>query len=87
MRDLPERNTELDHVTLAYLCRLIQQRRQDLVEKWWSDVCPARYHNLDLKMCRRKPPELAIPIRLLHKQLAARTGHGDFAARHRRLNH
>ena len=38
-------------------------------------------------MRRRKPPELALPRRLLHKQPAARTGHGDFAAYHRRLNH
>lgn len=38
-------------------------------------------------MRRRKPPELALPRRLLHKLIAARTGHGDFAAYHRRFHH
>ncbi|POS84336.1 hypothetical protein EPUL_004526 [Erysiphe pulchra] len=32
-----------------------------------------------------KPPELTISRRLLHRLIAARTGHGDFAAYHRRL--
>ena len=38
-------------------------------------------------MRRRKPPELSLPRKLLHQILAARSGHGDFAAYHRRLNH
>ena len=38
-------------------------------------------------MRRRKPPELSLPRQLLHKLLAARIGHGDFAAYHRRLKH
>ena len=38
-------------------------------------------------MRRRKSPELSLPQRLLHRLLAARTGHGDFAAYHRRLKH
>ncbi|KAI1005063.1 hypothetical protein K3495_g3155 [Podosphaera aphanis] len=87
LRDLPERNTRPHFISLSYLWRLMQQRRQELVDKWWSEVCPARYQDLDLKMRRKKSPELALPRRLLHKLLAARTGHGDFAAYHRRLNH
>lgn len=63
------------------------QYRQNLVNEWWSKVCPARYRDLDLQMRRRKPPELALPQRLLYKLIAARTGHGDFAAYHRRFNH
>lgn len=66
---------------------LIHFRQYDLVEKWWFDVCPARYQDLDLQMRRRKPPELNLPRRLLYHLLAARTGHGDFAAYHRRLTH
>ena len=65
----------------------MQQHRQQLVEKWCSDVCPPRYQDLDLKMRRRKPPELTLSRRLLHRLIAARTGHGDFAAYHRRLKH
>ncbi|POS82856.1 hypothetical protein EPUL_005389, partial [Erysiphe pulchra] len=60
---------------------------QKLVEKWWSEVCPARYQDLDLKMRRKKPPELALSQRLLFHLLAIRTGHGDFATYHRRLKH
>ena len=63
----------------------MQQRCQELVEKLWSDVCSARYQDLDLKMRRRKPPELALPRRLPHKLLAAGTGNCDFAAYHRCL--
>lgn len=87
LRDLPERQTQPNYISLAYLRRLMQQHRQQLVEKWWSDVCPPRYQDLDLKMRRRKPPELTLSRRLLHRLIAARTGHGDFAAYHRRLKH
>lgn len=87
LRDLPERNSQPTYITLSFLRRLMQQRRQELVEKWWSDVCPPRYQDLDLKMRRRKPPELKLSRRLLHRLIAARTGHGDFAAYHRRLKH
>ena len=33
LRDLPERNTQPGYITFAYLRRLMQQRRQELVEK------------------------------------------------------
>ena len=36
---------------------------------------------------RRRKPELALPRGLLHNLLAARSGHGDFAAYHRRFQH
>lgn len=87
LQELPGRDTQAGYITLAFLRRLMQQRRQVLVEKWWYDVCPARYQDLDLKMRHKKPPELALPRRLLHRLLAARSGHGDFAAYHRRLKH
>lgn len=38
-------------------------------------------------MRRKKPPELALPRRLLQKLIAARSGHGDFADYHRRFKH
>lgn len=75
LRDLPRRNTQSGYITLAYLRRLMQQRFQDLIQKWWFDACPARYQDLDLKMRRRKPPELALPQRFLHRLLATRTGY------------
>ncbi|KAI0991345.1 hypothetical protein K3495_g16842, partial [Podosphaera aphanis] len=87
LQKLPPRHTQPGHITLAYFRRLMHQRRQSLIDDWWSSVYPARYRDLDLQMRRRKPPELNLPRRLLHKLIAARTGHGDFAAYHRRFNH
>lgn len=57
------------------------------MSEWWATACPARYQDLDLQMRRRKPPELALPRKLLHELIAARSGHGDFAAYHRRFHH
>lgn len=87
LQDLAVRNILPDYFTLAYLCRLMWQRRQVLVQNCWFNVCSVRYQELDLKMRRKKPPELSLLRRLLHKFLAARTGYGNFASFHRRLNH
>ncbi|KAI0993628.1 hypothetical protein K3495_g14556, partial [Podosphaera aphanis] len=84
LQKLPARDSNPENITLAYLRRFMHLRRQDLVDKWWSTARPARYRDLDLLMRRRKPPELALPRRLLHHLLAARSGHGDFASYHRR---
>ena len=86
LRDLAGMDTETprSHACQAQLAR---QRRQDLVAKWWADNAPDAYRALGLEMRRRKPPELRLARRTLHKLLAARTGHGDFAAYHRRFNH
>lgn len=84
---LPIRETSPSHITLAYLRRLMHQRRQKLIDEWWSTASPLRYRELDLQMRHKKPPELTLPRRLLHHLLAARSGHGDFAAYHRRFHH
>ena len=84
---LPPRQTQPSYITLAYLRRLMYQRRQKLVDSWWSKAWPARYSDLDLQMRRKKPPGLALYRPLLHKLIAARTGHGDFADYHRRFKH
>ncbi|KAI1001434.1 hypothetical protein K3495_g6764 [Podosphaera aphanis] len=87
LQRLPQRQTKLGYMTLAYLRRLMHQRWQSLIDDWWSSVYPARYWDLDLQRRRRKLPELNLPWRLLHKLIAVRTGHGDFVAYHRRFNH
>lgn len=84
---IPNRQTNPKNISQAFLRRLMQQRRQIILDKWWERVCPERYNDLDLQMRRRKPPELALPRVLLHHLIAARTGHGDFAAYHRRFKH
>ena len=86
LRDLAGMDTEIPR-SHACQARLARQRRQDLVEKWWADNAPDAYRALGLEMRRRKPPELCLARRTLHKLLAARTGHGDFAAYRRRFNH
>ena len=86
LRDLAGMDTETPR-SHACQARLARQRRQDLVAKWWADNAPDAYRALGLEMRRRKPPELRLARRTLHKLLAARTGHGDFAAYHRRFNH
>ncbi|KAI1002860.1 hypothetical protein K3495_g5342 [Podosphaera aphanis] len=87
LQELPAPQNTPEYISLAYLRRLMYQRRQDLIDGWWSKVSPARYKELDLQMRRRKPPQLHLSRRLLHGLLAARIGHGDFAAYHRRFHH
>ena len=64
----------------------MNQKRQMLLDQFWDESCPPRYRELDLMMRRKKPPELSLPRRLLFEVIAARTGHGNFAAYHRRFN-
>lgn len=65
----------------------MHQRRQALIDEWWSTDCPIRYRDLDLQMRCRKPSELFLPHHLLHKLIAARTRHRDIAACHNRFHH
>ena len=71
---------------MAYVRRLMNQKRQALLEEWWEEACPPRYRNLGLLMRRRKPRERALSRRLLRELISARTGHQNFAACHRRFN-
>ena len=70
---------------MAYVRRLMSQKRQTLLEEWWEGDCPSRYRNLGLLMRRRKPREQTHSRRLLRELISARTGHGNFAACHRRF--
>ncbi|KAI1005981.1 hypothetical protein K3495_g2239 [Podosphaera aphanis] len=80
LRGLPDRDVEPKAIILAYFHCLLNQKRQALLDIFWDESCPPRYRKLDLQMRRRKPPELALPRRLLLELIAARTGHGNFAA-------
>ncbi|POS82293.1 hypothetical protein EPUL_005561, partial [Erysiphe pulchra] len=68
---LPPRDVAPRNITLAFFRRLIHQRQQDTLDEWWSKACPAQYRDLDLQIRCRKPPELALPRRLLEGLLAA----------------
>ncbi|KAI1005862.1 hypothetical protein K3495_g2359 [Podosphaera aphanis] len=85
LRGLPNLETQPGQLTLAYLRRLMNQRRQALLDDWWEEACPPRYRELDLLMRRRKPPELALPRQLLRELISARSGHGNFAVYNHRF--
>lgn len=53
---LPARGSPPDKITLSFLRRLMHQRRQNLINDWWSSICLVRHQILDLKMRRRIPP-------------------------------
>jgi hypothetical protein len=50
-------------------------------------VAPQSYRDLGIFTSPSRPEELQIARPLLGRILAARTGHGDFAAYHERFNH
>ncbi|CCU76238.1 TE1b-like protein [Blumeria hordei DH14] len=86
LRELPSQDTPPGSCTLAYLRGVMNHRRQKLLEDWWIEACPPKYRQLNLQVRRRKPPELSLSRHLLRELIAARTGHGNFAAYHRRFN-
>ena len=86
LRELPSPNTQPGSSTLAHLQGLMNRRRQILLDNWWEETCPPKYRLLNLQVRRRKPPELSLSRHLLRALIAARTGHGNFAANHRRFN-
>ncbi|KAI1003927.1 hypothetical protein K3495_g4283 [Podosphaera aphanis] len=74
-------------VTLASIKRMARDSSDQLTMEWWTSARTTRYAELELRMRQKKPPELALSRALYARLLAARTGHGDFAAYHRRWNH
>jgi len=64
--------------------------RDEALADWW-DVQEAtlspHYRHWALPYNTRAPKELEIPRATLHRLLAARTAHGDFAWYHRKFNH
>ncbi|KAI0993871.1 hypothetical protein K3495_g14313, partial [Podosphaera aphanis] len=91
LNDLPDDATNATHsaevnrslkYTFASPNRFARERADDLVSSWWHKNRPRDYMELDLKMTRKRPPELALPRWAYHRLIAARTGHGDFAQYH-----
>jgi hypothetical protein len=73
--------------TLAYLRRAARQRPKGTFATWWRESAPDQYKPLELSAMTRCPPELALPRRLMHHLLAARSHHGDYADYHERFDH
>ena len=60
--------------------------RQD-VNVFWTASAPERYRALGITFYLAPPKELTLPRSVLGRLLAARSGHGDFAAYHERFGH
>lgn len=63
----------------AHAKRCARQTRHAAFYRYWDQEAPERYRLFDIKASLR-PPELFMPRYTLGKLLAARSGHGDFAA-------
>ncbi|KAF6785197.1 reverse transcriptase domain protein [Colletotrichum sojae] len=68
--------------TLAGIKRLARERIKALYRRWWQQEATTRY--TDLGTCLA---ELALPRKILHHLLAARSGHGDYERYHQRFGH
>lgn len=73
--------------TAAHIRRVAREWLPKAVTDWWKDNASAKYSALELPISTKANPELDLPRRMLGHLLAARTGHGDFAAYHERFNH
>ena len=74
--------------TIARAKRALEERYQENLVAYWNLHAPRRYKDLEIRMVFKASPELLnLPRRSLGMLLAARSGHGDFAAYHRRFNH
>lgn len=54
---------------------------------FWTNYAPQSYKNLRIDRFERRPKELSLPRSLVAHIYAARSGHGDFAAYHKRSKH
>ena len=74
--------------TLYYVRRTAKAQSRAALKAWWAHNPPSHYPKLGLVFpWERHPPELSLPRLTLHRLLAERTGHGDFAEYHRRFGH
>lgn len=65
----------------------MNQRCQNLLDKWWNKACPIHYWDLEIQIRWRQPPDLSLPRRLFYELIASQTGHGNLADYHRRFQH
>ncbi|KAI1005671.1 hypothetical protein K3495_g2547 [Podosphaera aphanis] len=83
----PAEDREEHKFTFSAVARFVKEQVEGAVESWWLEHRPSRYESLDLLMKRKRPPELALPRWAYHRLIAARTGHGDIKAYHKRFGH
>ena len=74
-------------MTVARLRRVAREKAAAAFKSWWERAAPARYKELGIQLASGYPPELELTRTTLHRLLAARSGHGDFADYHERFEH
>lgn len=79
-------NVEQELVTVAWLRRRNREERTRDLTAWWEKQQTLTYQHLELRMGNRNPV-LALPRNVLHRLLAERSGHGDFAEYYERFKH
>lgn len=68
--------------------RLLNERYEANILAYWEKSAPVRYKYLNISMTGKIPKEVCfLSRRNLGRLLSARSGHGDFAAYHRRFKH
>jgi len=74
--------------TLAYVKRKAKAERTKAFRHWWLHHQPDSYKDTGLLATLGPTAELQqLGRSVLHRLLAARSGHGDFAVYHRRFGH
>ena len=79
--------TARQSTTIARAKLLLKQRYEAAAKSYWQEHCPERYARLAIEFTTRMPTELFLSRPCLGRILAARSGHGDFAAYHERFHH
>jgi hypothetical protein len=72
--------------TLAWTNRAAKESKVAAFQVYWESNAPQRYKDLGIRAAK-KPPELRLRRFTLGKLYASRSGHGDFAAYHKRFAH
>ena len=73
--------------SIASLNKWMSTQMSQAREKWWNDHMPRTYFGLGINTAPPFPKELLLRRKTLGQVIAARTGHGDFAAYHTRFKH
>jgi ribonuclease HI len=76
--------------TVSGIRTIARAMKADAQEQWWRKHkvrLSTWYQKWGLRYAVKTPAELGLPRHILHRLLAIRTGHGDFAWYHRKYKH
>lgn len=72
--------------TVAWVKRHLRSKNKQEFQEWWEAQREPRYRKVD-SFSVVKPCLVSFKRATLHRLLAARSGHGDFASYHERFGH